>query len=153
MAQVLRRVVRTLGRIGRKATFIRPAPHGHGMQKAQSSDILESLEERTERRRAEVQGWVRDLGFLEAWKKVAQLDVHRIFSSIKMTGPYIPDEYKKYAVEEIYRHTLWKVCDGMTDEEWEATWRENHDAMEEYALVLAEKAAAEYWKHIPFDPR
>lgn len=114
---------------------------------------MKVVEERVEQRRAEVQGWVRDLGFLEAWKKVADLEVYRIFGEIKITGPRIPNEHKKDAVEEIYRHTLWEVCDGMTDDEVDAAWLENHDAMEEYASALAEKAAAEYWKRMPFDPR
>ena len=78
----------------------------------QSSDaeMIKSVEQR----RAEVLGWVRDLGFLEAWKKVADQGAHRIFGAVRISGPFMPDGQKKTAVDEIYRHTLWGFFDCMT---------------------------------------
>ena len=116
------------------------------MQKAQSSNIDKILKEEEERR-AEMAGWRRDLGFLEAWKRVADQKVHLIFGSRPIGGPPLSDDLKRYAVEEVYRLTWWTVCNGMTDEEIHAAWRANRDAMNEYAAALAEKAAAENWKH------
>ena len=113
------------------------------MQKTQSS---ESLEERADRMHAEVRGWVRDLGFLEAWKKVADQRVHMIFYSLPIFGPTMSDELKKNAVDAIYRLTWWEVCEGMTQEERIKARRANRKAMDEYSAEIAEKAVAERWK-------
>ena len=51
------------------------------MQKAQSPDIFEVWEKEVEQERAEVAGWRRDLGFLEAWKRVADRRVHLLFAT------------------------------------------------------------------------
>lgn len=113
------------------------------MQRARSSDA-EDLIKFVEQRRAEVLGWVRDLGFLEAWKKVADQGAHRIFGAVHISGPFIPDGQKKTAVDEIYRHTLWEFFDCMTVDEGIEAWCENRAAMQEYASALAEKAAAKH---------
>ena len=115
------------------------------MQKAQHPDIDKILQEEAEAR-AEVEGWRRDLGFLEAWKKVADQRVHMIFTTLPIFGPTLSDKLKKDAVEDIYRHTWWVVCEGMTDEETHAAWRTNRDAINEYSAALAEKATLENWK-------
>ena len=70
------------------------------MQKAQSSNVAKALEE-YERRRAEVSGWRRDLGFLEAWKRVADQRVNVMFASLHIRGPTLSDKLKKDAVEAI----------------------------------------------------
>ena len=115
------------------------------MQKAQHPDIDKILQEEVERR-AEVEGWRRDLGFLEAWKKVADQRVHMIFTTLPIFGPTLSDKLKKDAVEDIYRHTWWVVCEGMDDEERQAAWLANRDAINEYSAALAEKATLENWK-------
>ena len=115
------------------------------MQKAQHPDIDKILQEEAERR-AEVEGWRRDLGFLEAWKKVADQRVHMIFTTLPIFGPTLSDKLKKDAVEDIYRHTWWVVCEGMDDEERQAAWLANRDAINEYSAALAEKATLENWK-------
>ena len=116
------------------------------MQKARSSDFFDVLEKEVEQAKAEVAGWRRDLGFLEAWKRVADQKVHLIFGSRPIGGPPLSDDLKRYAVEEVYRLTWWVVCNGMTDEEIHAAWRANRDAITRYSGALAEKAAAENWK-------
>ena len=97
--------------------------------------------------RVEVQNWVRDLGFLEAWKRVADRSAHMIFYSLPIRGPTMSDKMKRDAVDAIYRLTLYDIYAYMTEEEGIAYWRENHDAMEEYASALVEKTVAENWKH------
>ena len=97
---------------------------------------------------AEVQEWVRDLGFFEAWKKVADQRVHMIFYSLPIFGPTMSDKMKRDAVDAIYRLTLYEIYACMTEDEGIAYWRENHDAMEEYASALAEKTVAERWKRM-----
>ena len=113
------------------------------MQKAQSP---ESLREKAERMKAEVLDWMRDLGPLETWKKVADQRVHMIFYSVPAFGPTMSDELKRDAIDAIYRLTLYEIYECMTEDEGIAYWRENHDAMEEYASALAEKTVAERWK-------
>ena len=115
------------------------------MQKARSSDVF-AFDEKEERKKAEVAGWRRDLGFLEAWKRVADQRVHLIFFSVPIFGPTLSDKLKKDAVDAICRHTWWVVCEGMTGEERQAAWRANRDAINEYAGALAEKATLENWK-------
>ena len=115
------------------------------MQKAQSLKIDKILQEEAEGR-AEVAGWRRDLGFLEAWKRVADQRVHLIFASLPIYGPTLSDELKKDAVDAIFRLTWFVVCEGMTDEEIHAAWRANRDAISEYSAALAEKATVENWK-------
>ena len=115
------------------------------MQKAQSSKIDKILKEEAEGR-AEVAGWRRDLGFLEAWKRVADQRVHVMFASLPIFGPTLSDELKKDAVDAIFRLTWFVVCEGMTDEERQAAWRTNRDAITEYSEALAEKATVENWK-------
>ena len=115
------------------------------MQKAQSSNINKILKEEEERR-AEMAGWRRDLGFLEAWKRMADQKVHLIFGSRQIGGPPLSDDLKRYAVEEIFRLTWLVVCEGMTGEERRAAWRTNRDTINEYSEALAAKAAAENWK-------
>ena len=117
------------------------------MQKAQSSKIDKMLQEEAEGR-AEVAGWRRDLGFLEAWKRVADQRVHLIFASLPIFGPALSDELKKDAVDAIFRLTWFVVCEGMTGEERRAAWRANRDAINEYSEALAEKATAERWKRV-----
>ena len=117
------------------------------MQRAQSSDF-DGLEERIKQTIAEVRGWVRDLGFLEAWKKVADKRVYLIFNSLPiMSGPTLPDNLKEYAVDELYRVTWFVVCWDMTADEQEKAWRENGDAIKEYSRALVERATAECWKY------
>ena len=116
------------------------------MQKAQSPNIFEVWEKEDEKSRAEVAGWRRDLGFLEAWKRVADQRVHLIFFSLPIFGPTLSDELKKDAVDAIFRLTWFVVCEGMTDEEAHAAWRANRDAINEYSAALAEKATLENWK-------
>ena len=116
------------------------------MQKAQSPSIFEVWEKEDEERRAEVAGWRRDLGFLEAWKRVADQRVHLIFFSLPIFGPTLSDKMKKDAVDAIFRLTWFVVCKGMTDEETHAAWRTNRDAINEYSEALAEKATLERWK-------
>ena len=115
------------------------------MQKAQSSNIDKILKEEEERR-AEMASWRRDLGFLEAWKRVADQKAHLIFTARPIYGPTLSDQLKKSAVDEVYRLTWLVVCNGMTDEERRAAWRANRDAITKYSGALAEKAAAENWK-------
>ena len=125
------------------------------MQKAQSPDVVDDVEERfrqmiekKERTIAEVRGWVRDLGFLEAWKKVADKRVQLIFNSLPIiSGPTLPDNLKEHAVEELYRVTWFVVCWDMTADEREKAWRENDDAITEYSRALVERATAERWKY------
>ena len=93
-------------------------------------------------------GWVRDLGVLEAWKKVADGKVCAIFSSLPIHGPVLSDKMKKEAVDAIYRLTWWEVSAGMTESEEIAAWCENRDAVEEYAAALAEKATADRWERL-----
>ena len=116
------------------------------MQKAQSSNFFDGWEERVKQRVAEVTGWVRDLGFLEAWKRVADQRVHLIFFSLPIFGPTLPNDLKEHAVEELYRVTWYEVCWGMTSDERGKAWRENGDAIKEYSLALVERATAERWK-------
>ena len=115
------------------------------MQKAQHPDIDKILQEEAEAR-AEVEGWRRDLGFLEAWKKVADQRAHLLFFVLPMRGPTLSDELKKDAVDAIFRLTWFVVCEGMTGEERRDAWRTNRDAINEYSEALAEKATAENWK-------
>ena len=118
------------------------------MQKAQSSDFFDGFEERLKQRIAEVTGWIRDLGFLEAWKKVADSRVHIIFNSLPIiTGPTLPDNLKEHAVEELYRVTWYEVCWEMTEEEQREAWREHGDAITEYSRALVERATAKRWKY------
>ena len=124
------------------------------MQEAQSPDILDAegmLKQMVEEMRqtvAEVTDWVRDLGFLEAWKRVADQRVQLIFNSMPIiSGPTLPDNLKEHAVEELYRVTWFVVCWGMTSDERSKAWRENGDAIKEYSLALAERATAERWKY------
>ena len=117
------------------------------MQKAQSSSS-ESWEKIVDKRQAEVAGWVRDLGLLEAWKKVADSKVHLIFASLPIRGPVLSDEMEKDAVDAIYRLTWWEVRAKMTEVEEAEAWRENRDAMEEYAAALAEKTVADRWERV-----
>ena len=124
------------------------------MQKAQSSDVVDDVEERFERMVerieqtvAEATGWVRDLGFLEAWKKVADQRVQLIFYSLPMiSGPTLTDKLKEQAVDQLYRVTWFVVCWEMTADEQEKAWRENGDAIKEYSRALVERATAERWK-------
>ena len=95
---------------------------------------------------AEVHEWVRDLGFFEAWKKVADRSVHMIFYSLPIRGPTMSDKMKRDAIDAIYRLTWWEVCEGMTQEERIEARRTNRKAMDEYSLKIAEKAVAERWK-------
>ena len=118
------------------------------MQKAQSPDIFEVWAKEAERDRAEVAAWRRDLGFLEAWKRVADQRVRMIFTTLPIYGPTLSDKLKKDAVDAIYRHTWWVVCEGMADEERQAAWLANRDAINEYSTALAEKATAERWKRV-----
>ena len=115
------------------------------MQKARPVDSDDWVEE-VYRRRAQVREWVRDLGCLEAWKKVADRSVHMIFCSLPIFGPAMSDELKKNAVDAIYRLTWWQVCEGMTQEERIKARRANRKAMDEYSAEIAEKAVAERWK-------
>ena len=115
------------------------------MQKAQYPDIDKILQEEAERR-AEMEGRRRDLGFLEAWKRVADQKAHLIFGPLSIDGPPLSDDLKRYAVDEIFRLTWLVVCEGVTGEERRAAWRANRDAINEYSEALAEKAAAENWK-------
>ena len=115
------------------------------MQKAQYPDIDKILQEETERR-AEMAGWRRDLGFLGAWKKVADQRANLLFFVLPMRGPTLSDELKKDAVDAIFRLTWFVVCEGMTGEERRAAWRANRDAINEYSATLAEKATVENWK-------
>ena len=113
------------------------------MQKAQSSDVFEFDEKEEERARAEVAGWRRDLGFLEAWKRVADQRVNVMFASLHIRGPTLSDKLKKDAVDAICRHTWRAACDGMTDKERQAAWHSNRDAINGYSAALAEKATLE----------
>lgn len=107
----------------------------------------ESLEERADRMNVQVQDWMHDLGPLETWKKVADRSAHMIFYSLPIRGPTMSDKMKRNAVDAIYRLTLYDIYAHMTEDEGIAYWRENHDAMEEYAAALVEKTVAENWKH------
>ena len=116
------------------------------MQKTQSSEkILEVWKELAERGPVQ-RDPVADRKFFEAWKKVADRKARMIFGAIRINGPFIPDGRKKDAIEEIYRHTWWEVCEGMTEEERIGFWSANRDAMDAYASELADKAAAVQWK-------
>ena len=125
-----------------------PAQSTRPVQKAQSSDIFEVWEKEVEQERAEVAGWRRDMGFLEAWKRVADRRVHLIFTTLPIYGPTLSDKLRKNAVDAIYRHTWWVVCEGMAAEERQAAWLANRDAINEYSAALAEKATAERWKRV-----
>ena len=125
-----------------------PVRSVHTVQKAQSPDIFDVWKKGVERGRAEVAGWRRDLGFLEAWKRVADQRVHLIFTTLPIYGPTLSDELKKDAVEAIFRHTWWVVCNGMADEERQAAWLANRDAINKHSEALAEKATAERWKRV-----
>ena len=123
-----------------------PAQSTRAMQKAQSPDIFEVWEKEDERSMAEVAGWRRDLGFLEAWKRVADRRIHLLFATLPIFGPTLSDKLKKDAVDAIYRHTWFVVCEGMDAEERQAAWLANRDAINEYSEALAEKATLENWK-------
>lgn len=101
-----------------------------------------------EQERTEVAGWVRDLGILEAWKRVADRRIGGMLLPLPIRGPALSDEMKKDAADSICRLTWWLVCDGMTEDEEIAAWRENGGAVEEYATALAEKATAERWRRV-----
>ena len=116
------------------------------MQNTQSPDIFDVWKEAVERGKAEVAAWRRDLGFLEAWKRVADQRAHLIFPLRPIYEPTLSDELKKDAVDAIFRLTWFVVCRGMTDEERRAAWRANRDAITKYSEALAEKVTAEYWK-------
>ena len=118
------------------------------MQRAQSSDVFEFDEKEEERARAEVAGWRRDLGFLEAWKRVADQRVNVMFASLHIRGPTLSDKLKKDAVDAIFRLTWFVVCEGMTKKERQTAWLTNRDAINEYSAALAEKATAERWKRV-----
>ena len=115
------------------------------MQGAQPSEVFDRWARAVEQERIEIAGWVRDLGILEAWKRVADRRVGKMLLPLPMHGPALSDKMKKDSVDAICRVTWWLVCDGMTEDEEIAAWRENCDAIEEYAAALAEKAAAERW--------
>ena len=119
------------------------------MQEAPPDDFSEALIKDMEQRQAQVSVWLRDLGFLEAWKKVAERSVHLVFCSLPIFGPTLSDQMKKDAVDALYRHTWWVVCEGLTSEERIAAWREHRDAINEYSATLIEKAAAERCEPAP----
>lgn len=85
---------------------------------------------------------------MEAWKRVADRRVGKMLLPLPMHGPALSDKMKKDSVDAICRVTWWLVCDGMTEDEEMSAWRENCDAIEEYAAALAEKAAAERWQRV-----
>ena len=118
------------------------------MQKAQPYERLLGVRKELARRESVQRDPVADKKFLKAWKKVADRKVRLIFGEIKIDGPFIPDGRKEEAVEEIYRHTLWEVCWGMTEEESAGFWGANRDAMDAYASELADKAAVVQWGRI-----
>ena len=90
----------------------------------------------------------RSAEYFEAWKKVAERDVHVIFASLPVHGPAIPDEMKEEAVDLVHRLTWWDTCEHMSDDEKiEACWA-NSEAMAKYALELAQRAAAERWERV-----
>ena len=119
------------------------------MQNTQPDDFSEALIKEMEQRQAQVSVWLRDLGFLEAWKKVAERSVHLVFCSLPIFGPTLSDQMKKDAVDALYRHTWWVVCEGLTSEERIEAWREHRDAINEYSLALIEKAAVERCEPAP----
>lgn len=71
-----------------------------------------------------------------------------MFYVLPILGPTMSDELKKDAVDAIYRLTLYEIYACMTKDEGIVYWRENHNAMEEYASALAEKTVAERWKRV-----
>ena len=121
------------------------------MQKAQPDDFSEALIKEMEQRQAQVSVWLRDLGFLEAWKKVADQSVHLVFRSLPIFGPTLSDEMKKDAVDALDRLTWWVVCEGMTEDEEAEAWREHRDAINEYSATLIAKAAVERCEPAPSD--
>ena len=123
------------------------------MQRAQPDDFSEALIKEMEQRQAQVSVWLRDLGFLEAWKKVAERSVHLVFRSLPIFGPTLSDQMKKDAVDALDRLTWWVVCEGMTEDEEVEAWREHRDAINEYSIALIEKAAVERCEPALPDPR
>ena len=90
----------------------------------------------------------RSAEYFEAWKKVAERKAHMIFASVPLSGPTIPDELRKEASDAVRRITWQHACRYMTDEEKLAACRVKYKEMDEYAWVLAKKAAAEQWKRV-----
>ena len=116
------------------------------MQKAQPPELDGTAESASkdqtglaERRSAE---------YFEAWKKVAERDVHVIFASLPVHGPAIPDEMKEEAVDLVHRLTWWDTCEHMSDDEKIEACCANSEAMGKYALALAERAAAKRWERV-----
>ena len=91
---------------------------------------------------------MRSAEYFEAWKKVAERDVHAIFATLPVCGPTIPDEMKEEAVDLIHRLTWWDTCEHMSDDEKIEACLANSEAMDRYALALAQKAAAERCKRV-----
>lgn len=118
------------------------------MQETQSYERLREARKELAEREPVQRDPATDKEFLEAWKKVADRKVRLIFGAIRIEGPSIPDGQKKDAIEEIYRHTWWEVCRGMTEEESAGFWGANRDSMDAYASELADKAAATHWRRI-----
>ena len=82
---------------------------------------------------------------------MAERDVHAIFASLPVHGPVIPDEMGGEA-DLVHRLTWWDACDHMGDDEKIEACCANSDAMDGYALALAERAAAERWERAPGGP-
>ena len=115
-----------------------------GMQRAQPSELGVTAEGTSKDQAGLAEK--RSAEYFEAWKRVAERDVHAIFATLPVCGPTIPDEMKEEAVDLIHRLTWWDTCEHMSDDEKIEACLANSEAMDEYALKLAEKAAAERCK-------
>ena len=90
----------------------------------------------------------RSAEYFEAWKKVAERDIGRVFGLLPIRGPAVLEEMKEDVLDVLHRIT-WRVpCAYMTDEEKIAACRVNFDAMRKHAWDLAEKKAPEMWKRV-----
>lgn len=117
------------------------------MRKAPPFDVEEFLKT-MERERRETITARAEFGFFETWKRVADRKIDTLFSVIFIDGPTIPDDLREAVADHVYRFTWLDATDGMAEEERIAAWIENRDAINKYALELAERAVAERWKRM-----